>query len=492
MGSIDIVKVAIVLCLCVTVGTCHAREGKHLRYGKGGGRHHLSSEGLTSKSEKSHGHHKPPPKGHSPPKPPSPPAPTPAPLGSKNSTVFNVLDFGAKGDGHSDDSKAFLAAWAAACKVEASTVLIPSGSDFLVNPVSFTGPDCKPDIVFQLDGKIIAPTSSSAWRKGILHWIEFTKLSRMTITGKGIMDGRGSVWWNDVASYNLDQEDRTNSSLGLVVDAELDKMPNTKPTALQFYGSDQVTVTGITIQNSPQMHLTFDACTNLIVFGIQISSPGDSPNTDGIHLHNSQNVLIHDVDLACGDDCISIQTGSSSIYIHDVNCGPGHGISIGGLGKDNTQACVSNVTVRNAAISNAMTGVRIKTWQGASGSAQNIIFSNIQVSEVQTPIMIDQYYCDHAKCKNQTSAMAVSGITYGDIRGTYTVQPVRLACSDSVPCTGISLSSIQLKPVHSTHHLYNALCWNAHGEVKTDTNPPLIDCLSKGNPAKVPSKISSC
>ena len=51
-----------------------------------------------------------------------------------------------------------------------------------------------------------------------------------------------------------------------------------------------------------------------------------------------------------GDDCVSIQTGCSNIYIHNVNCGPGHGISIGSLGKDNTKACVSNITVRDVTI----------------------------------------------------------------------------------------------------------------------------------------------
>lgn len=60
---------------------------------------------------------------------------------------------------------------------------------------------------------------------------------------------------------------------------------------------------------------------------------------------------------------MSIQTGCSNIFIHDVNCGPGHGISIGGLGKDNTKACVSNVTVRDTTIQSTLTGVRIKTWQ---------------------------------------------------------------------------------------------------------------------------------
>lgn len=70
--------------------------------------------------------------------------------------------------------------------------------------------------------------------------------------------------------------------------------------ALRFYGSFNVTVTGITIQNSPQCHLKFDNCIGVLVHDMVVSSPGDSPNTDGIHLQNSKDVLIHGTDLACG------------------------------------------------------------------------------------------------------------------------------------------------------------------------------------------------
>ena len=42
------------------------------------------------------------------------------------------------------------AAWAEACKEEASTVLVPADYQFLVGPISFSGPYCKPNIVFQV------------------------------------------------------------------------------------------------------------------------------------------------------------------------------------------------------------------------------------------------------------------------------------------------------------------------------------------------------
>ncbi|KDP46434.1 hypothetical protein JCGZ_10274 [Jatropha curcas] len=374
-----------------------------------------------------------------------------------SSATFNVFDYGAKGDGHSDDTKAFEAAWAAACKVEASTIIVPSGSIFLVHPISFSGPNCAEKIVFQLDGKIIAPTSAGAWGSGLLQWIEFTKLKGITIKGKGIIDGQGSVWWNDLPDDSLDSEVTSEHSA---------KMPGTKPTVLRFYGSTGVTVTGITIQNSPQTHLKFDDCTTVQVSDFTTASPEDSPNTDGIHLQNSRDVLIYSSHLACGDDCVSIQTGCSNVYIHNINCGPGHGISIGGLGKANTKACVSNVT-------------------GGSGSVQGVTFSNIQVSGVQIPIMIDQFYCDGSKCRNESSAVAVSSINYVNIKGTYTRNPVHFACSDNLPCTGVSLDTIELKSVGEDSQPF---CWNTYGELESEIVPP-INCLQTGKSKK---QIVSC
>lgn len=68
--------------------------------------------------------------------------------------------------------------------------------------------------------------------------------------------------------------------------------------------------------------------------------------------------------LGCaGDDCISIQDGCSDLFIRSVRCGPGHGISIGGLGKGGASAVVSGVTVQDVTLNQTMTGLRIKTWQ---------------------------------------------------------------------------------------------------------------------------------
>ncbi|KAH7833130.1 hypothetical protein Vadar_003347 [Vaccinium darrowii] len=491
------------------IHTCSARRGKHWRqnrgvpgslYKKKAKNHHNSNAGKSK-------HKVPSPKAPPPPSPPAlkPDIPPPPKKGYDKapSAVYNVVDFGAKGDGESDDTKAFQAAWAAACKVEASTIMVPQEFTFLVGPISFSGPYCQPNIVFQLDGTIIAPTSSKPWGSGLLQWLEFTKLKGIAVQGTGTIDGRGSVWWqNSIYDEPIDDESKLIIPLNDTVQENppvpmssslIGKMPSIKPTALRFYGSFNVSVTGITIQNSQQCHLKFDNCIGVAVANINISSPGDSPNTDGIHLQNSRDVLIRSSNLGCGDDCVSIQTGCTNVYIHNVNCGPGHGISIGGLGKDASRACVSNITVRDINMHNTMNGVRIKTWQGGSGSVQGVLFSNIQVSEVQLPIVIDQYYCDKSSCKNQSSAVALSGISYERIRGTYTVKPVHLACSDNLPCVDVTLTDIELKPQLERYHMYDPFCWQTFGELTTPTTPP-IDCLQVGKPSsnRIQTDHDSC
>ncbi|XVF85024.1 hypothetical protein PTKIN_Ptkin17bG0085300 [Pterospermum kingtungense] len=422
------------------------------------------------KKGKSHKHKKDKNKGNST-APDSSPAPAPLPghdsypTGSK---IFDVLSFGAKGDGVSDDSEALLAAWKAACKIPGATVEIPSEFKFLIKPITLQGP-CMPQLVLQIDGALLAPPNVGSWPKSSLfQWINFKWIHNFTIQGSGVVDGQGSEWWTpcDDQSYYIQKKFK--------------HIPNWKPTALRFYSSFNVTVHDIKIINSPQCHLKFDSSGRVNVNNITIFSPESSPNTDGIHLQNTRDVEIQHSDLGCGDDCVSIQTGCSNIHIHHINCGPGHGISLGGLGKDKSVACVSDIVVEKISLLNTLAGVRIKTWQGGMGSVKNVSFSNIQVSNVKVPIIIDQYYCDKNVCKNQTGAVAISGVKYDQIIGTYSVQPVHLACSNDIPCTEVDLIDIQLKPSFGYRGFHQALCWNSYGKSQAPLLPSSIDsCLRR-------------
>ncbi|KAJ0700788.1 putative endo-polygalacturonase [Helianthus annuus] len=67
-----------------------------------------------------------------------------------STTIFDVVQYGAKGDGIIDDSPAFIAAWKAACQSTPNTTSIlniPVGRTYLLKPIAFTGP-CKPSKIF--------------------------------------------------------------------------------------------------------------------------------------------------------------------------------------------------------------------------------------------------------------------------------------------------------------------------------------------------------
>lgn len=64
-----------------------------------------------------------------------------------------------------------------------------------------------PFVWLQLDGMIVAPTDSESWGRGLLWWIEFTKLKGITIQGNGVIDGRGTGWWQQDNPFDYPIDD---------------------------------------------------------------------------------------------------------------------------------------------------------------------------------------------------------------------------------------------------------------------------------------------
>ncbi|KAL3343236.1 hypothetical protein AABB24_027005 [Solanum stoloniferum] len=244
------------------------------------------------------------------------------------------------------------------------------------------------------------------------------------------------------------------------------------PTALTFHKCNNLKVKNIKIFNSQQMHLAFTGCKHVTVSQLVVKAPGDSPNTDAIHISSSTQVNVKDCIIGTGDDCISIVGNSSRIKVKNIVCGPGHGISIGSLGKSNSFSQVYNVHVNGASISNTENGVRIKTWQGGSGFVKKVSFENVWMENVSNPIIIDQYYCDSTKpCSNKTSNIRIDSISFMGIKGTSaTERAVTLACSDSCPCRQLYLEDIQL--TSSSGDLATFFCWQAYGTTSGLNYPP--------------------
>ncbi|PKA55172.1 putative polygalacturonase [Apostasia shenzhenica] len=376
----------------------------------------------------------------------------------------NVDSFGAVGDGDTDDTKAFLSAWEKACSLDNAVFLVPEQRRYKVNATRFRGP-CQKKLIIQISGTIVAPEEPKTWDpKNPRVWLVFSNLEGVKIQGGGVIDGSGSKWWAASCKIN-----KTNPCRGA-------------PTALTIDSSSNLRVKDLTIQSAQQIHFTISKSEAARISGIRVKSPRDSPNTDGIHISESTDISIQNCRIGTGDDCISIVNGSFNIKMKRIECGPGHGISIGSLGKDNSMGVVTGVVLDMATLTGTTNGLRIKTWQGGSGYVRSVRFENVIMNDVENPIIIDQFYCDsQTTCKNQvpfvimqTSAVKISQVMYRNIQGTSkTPKAMNFACSDTVPCSNIVLNNINLERENGTTETFcNCAMGFDYGFVR-----PAADCL---------------
>ncbi|KAK1401182.1 Polygalacturonase [Heracleum sosnowskyi] len=341
--------------------------------------------------------------------------------------TVNVDDFGAKGNA-SDDSEAFQKAWKEACSSNGAAFVVPPRRVYHLKPNSFEGP-CKPRLRIMIYGTIKASPHRSDYKRNTREWLVFQNLTNVAVGGGGTINGNGKKWWQHSCKIN-----KTLSCTHA-------------PTALTFDACKNIKVENLRIKNAQQMHLVFQNSKNVKASNLRVIAPRTSPNTDGIHITGSKNVEIFSSVVRTGDDCVSIVSGSKNIIIKDLICGPGHGISIGSLGKGSSSDYVSNVLVDRARLTGTTNGVRIKTWQGGSGYAKNIRFQNIVMHNVSNPIIIDQNYCDkEGSCPEQKSAVQVEDVIYRNIKGTSaTEDAITLNCSKSIPCRRILMQNIDLR-----------------------------------------------
>lgn len=132
-------------------------------------------------------------------------------------------------------------------------------------------------LFLKINGNIYAPKDPSAWRcedGNCDQWIHFKRVDNLSVYGSGIINGQGEKWWEI-------------------------KHPK-KPSALEISQSNNVRLSDLTFKNNPRMHVVLSHIDTLHVSNITIDAPGDSPNTDGIHISGCTNVLVDNCTIATG------------------------------------------------------------------------------------------------------------------------------------------------------------------------------------------------
>ncbi|ESW06331.1 hypothetical protein PHAVU_010G039000 [Phaseolus vulgaris] len=299
----------------------------------------------------------------------------------------NVVNFGAKPDGETDSTNAFLSAWGRACSsTTPTTIHVPLGR-FSVGKVVFKGPCKNKGITVRIDGALVAPSNYDVIGNGG-NWLHFDEVDGVAVFG-GVLDGQGIGLWECKRSGKICPTGATN---------------------LGFSNWKNIVMNGVRCVKSQMFQIVIDRCENVRVEGVKVSAAGNSPNTDGIHVQLSSRVTILNSTIATGDDCISIGPGTTNLWIQNIACGPGHGISVG---NELEEAGVENVTVKAVTFAGTENGVRIKSWgRPSNGFARNILFQHVTMLNVQNPIVIDQNYCPHQNnCPGQVSGVEITNVT---------------------------------------------------------------------------------
>nr|GEW54177.1 probable polygalacturonase At3g15720 [Tanacetum cinerariifolium] len=376
-------------------------------------------------------------------------------LQNLSNSEIDVMDFGAIGDGITDDTLAVNDAWNEACS-STGRFTFPTGN-FVVQPSIFSGP-CKTNtVVVNVIGNVTAP-SMKDWPKNVSTWILFNNIANLIITGTGHFNGQGMTGWWDSCKQA--------------------KTCENNPTALAFNACKGLKLLGVTSDDSPRNHISISNCNGAVISNININAPADSPNTDGIDISNTNGVQINGGHIGTGDDCIAINGGSFNINITNLNCGPGHGISIGSLGRNSGRDdVVSNIRVDGCTFTSTQNGVRIKTVPGGSGSASQIVFSNIRMTNVQHPILLTQFYCvkDRTKCMDIAPVVQINGVSFFNIKGTSSLSnAIEIRCSAiKGSCEGISLQQINIQPINPSFKV-RSFCQNANPSIGEAVFPPVV------------------
>jgi polygalacturonase/PKD repeat protein len=294
---------------------------------------------------------------------------TPPALPVIPSNTFYITNYGAYGDGVSNNAAAIQSAINAAGAAGGGTVIVSAVgilTNYLSGPINLTN-----NVSLQINGgAMLQALPMSSWPNVNTAFITATNVHDVEISGSGTIDGQGAAWWPG---------------------------GGTRPPLVQMALCTRVLIQTVTAQNPPFYHFRLiGGNTNVTVQGITINSPTNSPNTDGVDISGT-NTLIQNCWIQDGDDdiCIKNDTGLPTANIIVSNCtfNGGHGISVG----SDTAGGVQNFIVNDCTYNGTIYGIRLKSDNAASGSGaggvvQNLLYSNLTMTNVQYPIIIYSYY----------------------------------------------------------------------------------------------------
>nr|Q00001.1 RecName: Full=Rhamnogalacturonase A; Short=RGase A; Short=RHG A; AltName: Full=Rhamnogalacturonan hydrolase A; Flags: Precursor [Aspergillus aculeatus]AAB35485.1 rhamnogalacturonase [Aspergillus aculeatus]CAA58507.2 rhamnogalacturonase [Aspergillus aculeatus] len=334
----------------------------------------------------------------------------------------NILSYGAVADNSTDVGPAITSAWAA-CK-SGGLVYIPSGNYALNTWVTLTGGSAT---AIQLDGIIYRTGTASGNMIAVTDTTDFELFSS---TSKGAVQGFGYVY-------------HAEGTYGARI--------------LRLTDVTHFSVHDVILVDAPAFHFTMDTCSDGEVYNMAIRG-GNEGGLDGIDVWGS-NIWVHDVEVTNKDECVTVKSPANNILVESIYCNWSGGCAMGSLGADTD---VTDIVYRNVYTWSSNQMYMIKS-NGGSGTVSNVLLENFIGHGNAYSLDIDGYWSSMTAVAGD--GVQLNNITVKNWKGTEangaTRPPIRVVCSDTAPCTDLTLEDIAIWTESGSSELY--LCRSAYG-----------------------------
>jgi polygalacturonase len=332
---------------------------------------------------------------------------------------IDLVSFGGRGDGVTDNSAAFGRALGALKASGGGTLFVGRG-------IWRTGPlELPSNCTFYLEeGAAVSFIAEPAryapvftrWegvRCFAMHPCVFARDGEhIRIEGKGRLDGNGRRWWDLLREKRRrgktapeDPEELALARLNPGFESQSGggggrNIQFLRPPLVQFYQCTDVSLRDITLANSPfwTVHPVF--CRELRLSGLSITNPPDAPNTDGIDIDSCEDAEIENCHVSVGDDGIALKSGSGGdgieagrptcrVRVRNCTVEDGHGGIV--MGSE-TAGGIFDVLAEDCLFRGTDRGIRIKTRRGRGGHIRDLVFRNLTMENNLCPISINEYY----------------------------------------------------------------------------------------------------
>ncbi|TVY80306.1 Endo-xylogalacturonan hydrolase A [Lachnellula suecica] len=326
------------------------------------------------------------------------------------------------GDAGIDDVPAIEASIASCGK--GGTIIIPAGLTYTIRSIlDFTG--CE-GCIFNIEGTLKASDDLDFWegKTAIMHMSGINTATIQSVAGTGVIDGNGQAAYDKFA---------VNSSYARPTLHYIDEL------------SSHIAIRNLKVKNPPNVFFSVTGGSSNIAYSdLTMTAASKSTyapkNTDGFDIGASTYVSLTNITVSNQDDCVAFKPGCNYASVRSITCVGSHGLSIGSLGKTNTDT-VTNVYVQSATMINATKAVGIKVYPGgaAHGTSvvSNVTFDGVIVENCDYAAQIQSCYGETAAyCDSNPSTASITDVYFKNFQGETSTESAPVVANLDCPEAG--------------------------------------------------------